>query len=60
MSAPVSRTRVGGTSSGFLLPRLQYGLGLVTLCGRGDSTVRMLSFDYATGKTVAVSTTSVG
>ncbi|CAM9508972.1 unnamed protein product [Ectocarpus fasciculatus] len=60
MSAPVSRTRVGGTSSGFLLPRLQYGLGLVTLCGRGDSTVRMLSFDYATGKAVAVSTTSVG
>lgn len=40
MSAPVSRTRVGGTSSGFLLPRLQYGLGLLTLCGRGDSTVR--------------------
>ncbi|CAN0499706.1 unnamed protein product, partial [Ectocarpus sp. 8 AP-2014] len=40
MSTPVSRTRVGGTSSGFLLPHLQYGLGLVTLCGRGDSTVR--------------------
>lgn len=40
MSNPVSRTRVGGTSSGFLLPQLQHGLGLVTLCGRGDSTVR--------------------
>lgn len=40
LSAPMSRTRVGGTSSGFLLPRLQFGLGLVTLCGRGDSTVR--------------------
>eukprot|EP00752_Nemacystus_decipiens_P003781 g3481.t1 len=60
MSAPVSRTRIGGTSSGFLLPRLQYGLGLMTLCGRGDSTVRMLSFDYTTGKTAAVSTTTVG
>lgn len=40
LSAPVNRTRVGGTSSGFLLPHLQFGLGLVTLCGRGDSTVR--------------------
>lgn len=40
LSAPVSRSHIGGTSSGFLLPNLQYGLGLVTLCGRGDSTVR--------------------
>lgn len=40
LSAPVSRTRIGGTSSGFLLPHLQFGLGLLTLCGRGDSTVR--------------------
>lgn len=40
LSAPTSRTRIGGTSSGFLLPRLQHGLGLLTLCGRGDSTVR--------------------
>lgn len=40
LATPVSRTRVGGTSSGFLLPSLQYGLGLMSLCGRGDSTVR--------------------
>lgn len=40
LSAPVSRTRVGGTSSGFLLPHIQYGLGLVLMCGRGDATVR--------------------
>lgn len=40
LSAPVSCSHIGGTSSGFLLPNLQYGLGLITLCGRGDSTVR--------------------
>lgn len=60
LAAPISRNRVGGTSSGFLLPTLQYGLGLLSLCGRGDATVRLYSFDYATGKTSAVSTTAVG
>lgn len=40
LAAPVSRNRVGGTSSGFLLPNLQHGLGLLSLCGRGDATVR--------------------
>lgn len=40
LGAPVGRTRVGGTSSGFLLPTLQFGLGLLILCGRGDTTIR--------------------
>ncbi|CAM9152559.1 unnamed protein product [Ascophyllum nodosum] len=64
LSSPVSRSHIGGTSSGFLLANVLYGLGLVMLCGRGDSTVRQekptWSFDVATGKTAPISTTRVG